>query len=125
MKMQIFTFLMLFCVINASAQDKDKLFSLNEKTTPRKGFILDGNAEFDIPGGNLAKEFGYSYRLGPAVLYKTEGNWIFGAKCDFILGNIVKQDSLMINIRDQYSTYNTHVYEFINNDGERVGVPVF
>jgi len=123
--MQIFTFLLLLCVVNASAQDKDKLFTLNGKTTPKKGFILDGNAEFDIPGGNLAKEFGYSYRLGPAVLYKTEGNWIFGAKCDFIFGNIVKQDSLMINIRDKYSGPSTHLYEFINNSGERIGVPVY
>ena len=41
------------------------------------------------------------------------------------MGGVVKQDSLMINIRDRYSNYNTHEYEFINSSGERIGVPVY
>jgi len=115
----------LLCAISASAQDKQKLFGNGETAKPKAGFILAGNADFDIPAGNIGKEFGLSYRVGPGVLYKTSSNWLIGAKCDFILGSVVKQDSLMINIRDRYSTDNTHVYEFINNDGEREGVPVY
>jgi len=123
---RIFTLFLLLIVTSASAQDKDKLFGTSEKPEPKHGFILAGNGDFDVPGGDIAKEFGLSYRLGAAVLYKTTKNWVFGLKCDFMLGNVVRQDSLMINIRDRYSTAdNTHVYEFINNNGEREGVPIY
>src|ERR1022692_627935 len=123
---RIFTLFLLLVAVTASAQDKDKLFGTSEKHEAKHGFILAANGNFDLPGGNIAKEFGLSYRLGPAILYKTTKNWVFGAKSDFILGNIVRQDSLMINIRDKYSVANsTHVYEFINNNGEREGVPIY
>ncbi len=106
-------------------QDKDKLFGDAPKVHARNGFILNGNGAFDIPGGDMAKRFGDSYRVGPAVLYKTTKNWIWGAKFDFILGGKVHQDSLMINIKDKYSTGDGSLYEFLNNQGERIGVPVY
>jgi hypothetical protein len=125
MKAQIFTLLFLSVTITALAQDKDKLFGPGEVPKARKGFILNGNGYFDIPGGDMAKRFGYSYRVGPALLYKTTSNWIFGTKFDFILGSKVKEDSLMINIRDKYSGSGGKTYEFINSSGQRVGVPVY
>ena len=121
----IFTLLLLLFVLSASAQDKDKLFGTGAPPQPKKGFILNGNGDFDIPAGDMAKRFGLSYRVGPAVFYKTSSNWLFGVKCDFILGSVVKQDSLMINIRDKYSGNSTHLYEFINSNGDRTGVPVY
>jgi hypothetical protein len=124
MKIRVITLLLLLVTTVVSAQNKDVLFGTGE-VKPRYGFILNGNAQFDIPAGDMAKRFGYSYRLGPAVLYKTSSNLLFGAKFDFIMGNTVKEDSLMINIRDKYSGYNTHMYEFIDNSGQRVGVPVY
>ncbi len=124
MKLQLFTCLCLSIVLSASAQNKDKLFGPAEAPEPKHGFILNANGHFDIPGGDMAKRFGTSYRVGPALLYKTGSNWLFGAKFDFILGGTIKEDSLMINIRDKYSNYNTHVYEFINGSGQRIGVPV-
>jgi len=124
MKVRIFTILFLLAFVFCKAQDKDKLFG-TEAPKPRTGFILNGNADFDIPAGDMAKRFGISYRLGPAVLYKTGSNWIFGTKFDFILGSKIKQDSLMINITDRYSAKSGGLYEFINNSGERVGIPVY
>jgi len=125
MKRLVFTLFYLCLVTYASAQNEDKLFGPVETPRIRQGFIINGNVGVDLPAADMAKRFGVSYRLGPALLYKTKSNWIFGAKCDFILGNIVKQDSLMINIRDKYSGPSTHLYEFINGSGERVGVPVY
>ncbi len=122
---RIFILFFLLSVVSASAQDKDKLFGTSEAPEAKKGFILCANGDFDIPAADMAKRFGVSYRLGPSVLYKTSSNWLIGAKCDFIQGSVVKEDSLMINIRDKYATYSTHVYEFLNSGGERVGVPVF
>src|SRR3954464_15203697 len=120
-------FILLLLLLSASlfAQNKDKLFGPPAPPKPRKGFILNGNASFDIPAADMAKRFGYSYRVGPAILYKTASNWVFGGKCDFILGGTIKQDSLMINIRDKYSGQSHHLYEFINGNGQRVGVPVY
>lgn len=122
---RVFTLIFLLFVLSVSAQKKDQLFGTTEAPKPRKGFILNGNGAFDLPAADMAKRFGYSYRVGPAILYKTDHNWIFGVKFDFILGNTIKEDSLMINIRDKYSTYNTHVYEFLNGSGERVGIPIY
>lgn len=121
----LFTSLLLLIVITACGQNKDILFGTGESKKPRKGFILNGNGSFDIPAADMAKRFGVSYRAGAALLYKTESNWLFGAKFDFILGGDIKEDSFLINIKDKYSTSGGKIYEFINNNGERVGVPVY
>lgn len=117
------TLLIIFCSFQVFAQDQ--LFAPAQKSEKKHGFILNFNGNFDVPAGDMAKRFGINYRLGPALSYKTSSNWLFGVKVDFILGNITNQDSLMINIRDKYSTQNTKLYQFINGDGERVGVPIF
>jgi hypothetical protein len=124
MKLRIFTVLFLLVTISAAAQNNDKLFGPVATGESKHGFILNANGSLDFPAGDMAKRFGTSYRVGPALLYKTTSNWLIGAKFDFILGGTVKQDSLMINIRDKYSNYNTHIYEFINGSGQRIGVPV-
>jgi hypothetical protein len=117
---------LLFCSFGfvVLGQDKDKLFHPSERPEPKHGFILNANGSFDIPAADMAKRFGASYRVGPAVLYKTKANWMFGAKFDFIMGGKIKQDSLMINIVDQYSAHSGSLYEFISSDGRRVGIPV-
>ena len=125
MQKHIFTIFFLLITISVFGQGRDDLFHPGEKAKPRHGFILTANGSFDIPAADMAKRFGPSFRVGPAVLYKTASNWLFGAKCDFILGNIIRQDSLMINITDKYSAHSGKLYEFINNSGERVGVPVY
>ncbi len=121
---RIFTVLILLAGISVYGQDKDKLFGPEEKIEPKHGFILCGNGQFDLPAADMAKRFGSSFRLGPGVLYKTRNNWLFGVKFDFITGGTIHEDSLMINIRDKYSGGGS-LYEFINNSGERIGVPLY
>jgi hypothetical protein len=125
MKRRLFTLLFLLSSVVAFAQSKDELFGPAVRPASRHGFILNGNASFDIPAADMAKRFGVSYRIGPAVLYKTNSNWLIGAKFDFIAGSVIKQDSLMINITDRYSAHSGNLYEFINNGGERIGIPVY
>jgi hypothetical protein len=125
MKSSVIAVLFLFATVAVYGQAKDDLFGPAAVLVARSGFILNGNGSFDIPGADMAKRFGLSYRIGPAVLYKTKSNWLFGAKCDFILGNTIKEDSLMINIIDKYSAHSGALYEFINAAGERVGIPVY
>lgn len=122
---RFFTILILLAGLSAYGQNKDKLFGPVEKIEPKHGFILCVNGDIDLPAADMAKRFGTSFRIGPGVLYKTTSNWLFGTKFDFIVGGQVKEDSLMINIKDQYSASGGSVYEFINNSGQRIGVPVY
>ena len=124
MRKFLFAALLSLSVLPALAQDE--IFGPTAKDKPRHGFIFNGNADFDIPAADMAKRFGVSYRLGPAVTYKTASNWVFGVKMDFIAGNLIKQDSFMINVRDKYNTnFNGKVLEFIDINGYRSGVPVY
>ena len=108
-------FISLSGIMTAHAQSD--IFG-EEKAPSRKGFIIGVNADFDLPGADMAKRFGASYRVGPSLLYKTESNWLFGAKCDWIFGNQMKEDSLMWNVRDNEGF-------FITNQGDRQGVGTF
>ncbi len=112
---QLFFAALFLLSLQANAQDD--LFIL-EKPPARKGVILGFNGGVDFPGGDMAKRFGTSYRAGVQVLYKTKSNWIFGPKFDYMFGNKIKEDSLMINIRDAYGTY-------ISNIGERINLQVY
>jgi len=122
--MRLRLFVILF-FLQATCFAQDGLFGPAEKKEPRHGFMLNGNGSYDLSAADMGKRFGNSFRLGPAILYKTTKNWLFGAKFDFIVGKNVFEDSLMINIRDKYETYSKNLYEFINNDGQRIGVPVY
>ena len=105
-----------FLATNAAFAQSD-IFGV-EKAPERKGFIFGVNGNFDVPGADMAKRYGFSYRLGPSILYKTTSNWLFGAKGDFIFGGKIKEDSLMWNVRDKDGF-------FITNQGDRQGVGKF
>lgn len=101
----------LFFTAGAVSAQED-LFGAVGKMPPREGFILGFNGNFDMPAGDMADRFGLSYRVGPSVSYKTKSNWVFGVKLDFMLGNQIREDSLMANIMDDYGT-------ILNRDGGR------
>ncbi len=115
MKYSVLLVALLCSFVSATAQDD--LFG-EQKLPPRKGFIFAINGNFDMPAGDMADRFGASYRVGGAVLYKLKSNWIFGPKLDFIFGDKIKEDSLMSNIRDEFGN-------FINQDGQKMGVATF
>ncbi len=115
----------LFTVLVASAFGQSALFGVDSSVKAHRGFILNGNFTADIPLLDMAKRFGFDYRLGPSISYKTTSNWIFGVKTDFILGNNIKEDSLLINVRDRYATNNGKLVEFININGNRIGIPIY
>ncbi len=123
--MRSLVILLLIMSISLHLSAQEDLFGPSEHKEARHGFILNGNVGHDLPGGDMAQRFENSWRLGPALLYKTKSNWLFGAKFDFIVGKNVNEDSLMINIRDKYQTYSKNLFQFINNDGQRIGVPVY
>lgn len=110
---------LLFVLLLSSIQmyAQDDLFSTAKKPA-RKGLLIGVNGSLDFPGGDMAKRFATSYRIGGSGLYKTTKNWVFGANFDFILGNNIKEDSLMINLKDANG-------QLIAQDGQRVGIGTF
>lgn len=107
----------LLFAISLSAHAQDDLFGTTAPA-PRKGFIIGANGNMELPAADMAKRFGLSFRIGPSVLYKTESNWMFGAKGDFIFGSKIREDSLLYNVADEYGA-------FINDAGERIGVQLY
>lgn len=108
---------LLLNVICFNAIAQDDLFQL-EKQPARKGVVLGVHGAFDVPGADLADRYGLSYRLGATVFYKFKSNWLIGPKADFILGNIIKEDSFLYNIKDKYGS-------FIGQNSQRVGVNIY
>ncbi len=118
--MQRIFLLFSFCLFSASGvlAQEDLFGNLHPKPKVHSGFVVGVNGDFDIPGADMGKRFGISYRVGPSVLYKTKSNWMIGAKFDFVLGGKIRQDSLMINIRSADGS-------FIDNTGIRKNVGIF
>lgn len=114
---RLFLFFITSLVAFADSYAQADLFGA-AKTPARKGFIIGVNGALDVPAADMADRFGMSYKVGGALLYKTTSNWMFGVKMDFILGNSIKEDSFMINVKD----INGNV---INSGGERVGIGTF
>lgn len=111
--------LLLFAslLLSSSALAQDDLFGATQEPK-RKGLVLGFNGDLDFPAADMAKRFGTSYRFGPSVMYKTKSNWFFGAKCDFIQGNKIRQDSLLVGVSDKNGL-------FINQDGQRIAIGLF
>jgi hypothetical protein len=96
---------------------QDALFA-TEKAVARKGIVIAANGNLDFPGGDMAKRFGTSYRVGGAFMYKTKQNLMYGLKCDYLFGSDIREDSLLINIRDAYG-------QLISTDGQKLNVGKF
>lgn len=108
---------LLLSILTFSGFAQDGIFQTKKKEA-RKGFVFGVNGTFDIPGADMADRFGLSYRLGGSVFYKFKSNWILGLKADFILGDIIKEDSFLYNIQDKYGT-------FIGQNAQRMGVNIY
>ena len=107
----------LLTLISMVAAAQADLFGA-EKVLKRHGLVLGFNGDLDLPGADMAKRFGASYRIGPSVLYKTDAGFLFGVKADFIFGNQIREDSLLSGVRDTSGF-------FINENGQRVGIGIF
>jgi len=111
-------FIILFLMSAHLGFAQADLFGTTDSAKARKGVLITANGQFDLPAADMAKRFGNSYRIGGAITYKTKKGWLYGAKIDFILGAVIREDSLMINIKDQYG-------DFLNQSGQRIGVPIY
>lgn len=112
---KLLTCIMICLSVAASAQND--LFNL-QKPEARNGVVFGFGAGVDFPGADMAERFGTSFRAGAQVFYKTKSNWVIGPKFDYLFGNNLREDSLLINVIDKYGT-------FIGNSGERLTVNIY
>ncbi len=89
----------LFVYSSVMAQEKAKPKTEKVKIIADKVWNIDFITSIDFPQADLAKRFGTSYRIGVGIKHKSQNNWLFGAKFEFITGNKMRDDSLLINLK--------------------------
>jgi hypothetical protein len=69
----------------------------------------------NIPGGDMAKRFGWNSGIGGLFTYKTRSNWLITAEADYLFGSLIKEDSILDHLR-------TSNGEIINKYGEYANI---
>jgi hypothetical protein len=70
---------------------------------------LSATYAFQIPGGDLAKRFGWNSSIGVAALYKLKSNWIFGVDASYLFGSNLKDEAT--SIFDDITTSDGHIID--------------
>ena len=65
----------------------------------RKIFMIDFSYAFQLPGGDLAKRFGWNSSIGSGVSLKTRKNLFFNLTGNFLFGNQVDEDGILDHLR--------------------------
>jgi len=87
-----FILLLLFWNLNAQINANDSTIS---------AFIPNFTYAFQLPGGDVAGNYGYNSTIGGGFLYKTQKNLLFSLDVNFIFGNQVKNaDSILWMIKN-------------------------
>lgn len=111
MRKALYFILFLTLTYTASAQ-------YNIKDSIAKGFLVEASYAAQLPGGDLAKEFGWNSNVQLGVYYKTSQNWIFGVQGAFIFGDVLRETSIFDSIA-------TKDRNLIANDGSYSSVSYF
>ncbi len=99
--------LLIFCSFNGIAQ--------KHKDSAATGFLFQLSYAPQLPGGEIAKVFGFNSNVQGGVLYKTQSNWQFGAEFSYIFGNVLRATGIL----DSMATKNGNL---IANDGNYPGI---
>jgi hypothetical protein len=89
----------------------------NVKDSVVKGFLVGASYAAELPGGDLAKVFGWNSNVQIDVEYKTKSNWEFGAQGAFLFGDVLRKSVL-----DSLATSDGNL---ISNDGTYPSISYF
>ena len=67
---------------------------IEKKTKGDNEIIFSINHSLQIPGGDLAKRFGYNSDISGTIMYKTTKKLIFNLEAGFLFGGDVKENNL-------------------------------
>jgi hypothetical protein len=82
-----FLFLLLFFNLIATEAVKSQV---NVNDSVISAFVLSVVYSYQIPGGDMADNYGTNSTIGPAFTFKTSKNWMWSAEINFIFGSNVK-----------------------------------
>ncbi|MBP7849300.1 MAG: hypothetical protein KA053_03390 [Lentimicrobiaceae bacterium] len=68
---------------------------------------IQGSMGAFLPAGDLSGRFGPLASAGPAFMYKTRSNWVFGLEGDFLFGNDVRE----VHLFDAISTEQGYIID--------------
>ncbi len=97
---------------------KPALAQYNVKDSIAAGFLCEASYAAQLPGGDLAKDFGWNSNIQLGVYYKTKNNWIFGAQGAFIFGDVLRNSGILDSIA-------TSDRNLIANDGTYPSISYF
>lgn len=84
----------IFCIGGAKAQAP-------KKDSASKGVIINMSYAGQLPGGDLAKRFGYNSNVQLGAYYKSSTNWLLGFQGAAIFGNVLRETGILDSIATQ------------------------
>lgn len=86
-----------------------KSFAQAKKDSASSGAIVNFSYAAQLPGGDMAKRYGFNNNIQISAFWKFSSNWFVGAQGAFIFGNRIKE-----NVLDSVATHDANI---IGNDG--------
>lgn len=86
--------------------------------------MLKFSYAFQLPGGNLAKRFGYNSNINFNFSIKTKTNWIFGVNGSFFFGDQIKENGILDSLKTSTSD-GPHTGFIIDQNGHPATVRLF
>jgi hypothetical protein len=76
------------------------------QTTNVKDSVVNANlimveGAIGFPGADLADRFGFHGMAGAGWQAKTDNNWLIGFSGHYLFGNVIHEDSMLINIKNE------------------------
>jgi len=88
------------------------------KDSAAKGVLFNLSYAPQLPGGDLAKRFGFNSNGQLGVYYKTLSNWILGIQGAYIFGNVLRETGMLDSMA-------TSTGQLIANDGTIPSISYF
>jgi hypothetical protein len=108
------------CILFLGAVFAKESFGQNgiKDTIPSSGVMINMSYAAQLPGGDLAKRFGFNSNVQLGVYYKFNSNWIIGIEGATIFGNVMRETGMLDSIA-------TKDLNLIANDGNYSQVKYF
>ncbi len=60
--------------------------------------LFSAHLQMQLPGGDLTNRFGYNAAVGGTFTYKTNKNWMWSFEGNFMFGNQIKENNILLSI---------------------------
>ncbi len=68
---------------------------VNMRDSSASGFLVEASYAAQLPGGDLAKRFGFNNNIGLSLFYKTSNDWLLGIQGAYLFGNVLRESNIL------------------------------